>query len=136
VRFTKDGAPLWTIKVVTVLPDAGAAVMAENQFNTLPAGLQDFMVTIQVVYDGPSGRFDDSAMRAVGASGIGYTDFGNSCGIIPQPTPGPDFLGSWPEQFAGSTVSGNICWQIPSGDAGSLEMYINTSGAPSFFALH
>jgi hypothetical protein len=135
VRFTTNGAPLWTIKVVAVQPDAGAAVLAANRNNKVPTGFQDFMVTLQVTYDGASGRFDESNMRAVGASGIGYTTFGNSCGIIPQPTPGPNFLGTWPEQFAGSSVPGNVCWQIPAGDAASLVMYVGNSSAPAFFAL-
>jgi hypothetical protein len=135
LQFTKDGAPLWTMKVVAVQPDAGAAVIANNRFNKVPAGFQDFMVTVQVTYDGPSGRFDASELGAVGASGIGYTTFGNSCGVIPQPSPGPNFLGGWPEQFAGSTLSGNVCWQVPVGDVSSLVMYVRNSSSPAFFAL-
>lgn len=80
------------------------------------------MVAVTATYTGGnSARLDSGfSMRAVGASNIGYTTFQNECGVLPA----PDLQLDDPEVFSGGSVSGwAACWQVASGDAGSLVMY-------------
>jgi hypothetical protein len=76
------------------------------------------MARISASYTGTgSDRFDGSfRLRALGASAVTKTTFGNSCGVIPDDLPDP-------EVFAGGVVSGNVCWEIPSSDALSMLLY-------------
>jgi len=119
------GMPLeiagWLITVNGVVPDGNDAVRAENMFNEPPQpGRQFFIASISATYQGSadsSALFSDVTLKAVGAAGVSYSSYGNSCGVI------PDALDDFREVFKGGTISGNICWQIASGDASSLVMY-------------
>lgn len=124
----------WRMKVESSTPDATAAVLARNQFNDPPkAGEQFFIVRVTATYVGSgSKRFDGSyRLRAVGASGVSYSTFENSCGVIPDELPDA-------EVFSGGTITGNECWAIRSSDASSLVLYDDPFlGGPErpFFAL-
>lgn len=113
----------WVITVLSVTTDAIGQILQENQFNDRPtAGNQFFMARVRASYDGAgSDTFGGSyRLRAVGPSGIGYSTFENSAGVIPNPLPGS-------EVFSGGSIEGNIAWQIKSSDAGSLVMYDSSS---------
>lgn len=127
----------WTIAVTAVYPNATAQVLAANPFNDPPTvGNQFFMIGVTATYKGPgSSRLDSGfSMRAVGASGIVYTTFNNSCGVLPEPNLQLDD----PEVFTGGSVSGNAaCWEIQSSDADSLAMFYQPflSDERTWFAL-
>ncbi|WP_217913316.1 hypothetical protein [Miltoncostaea marina] len=109
----------WAAAVLSVTPDATAAVLAENQFNDPPApGRQFFIARVSATYTGAaSSRFDAGfRLRVVGPSAVAYTTFGDSCGVIPDDIEDP-------EVFTGGTITGNVCWSVPSGDVGGLVMF-------------
>lgn len=112
----------WQIAVIGVTPNANDAVRRQNQFNDPPAaGNQFFLVRVQVTNSGGSdnnrGRsFSAGDLRAVGDSGVAYTTFSNSCGVIPDALPRS-------EVFPGGSIAGNLCWQVRASDAGSLVMF-------------
>jgi hypothetical protein len=111
----------WQIAVMSVIPDATNTVLNENQFNAQPKpGNQFFLARIQAKYTGSgSDTFSGSyRLRAVGPSSVGYTTYGNSAGVIPDPLPDS-------EVFSGGVVEGNIGWEIKSSDASALVMYDN-----------
>lgn len=120
-------------------PDATAAVLAANEFNTPPpAGSQDVMVAVTATYNGSGSSHLDSGfiLRAVGTANVAYTTFDSpTCGVLPD----PDLYLDDPEVFAGGTVSGNAaCWVVPSSDVSSLVMFTELldSDQQVFFALH
>jgi hypothetical protein len=116
---TADIAGGWRFTVLSVTPDATAAVLAENIFNSPPAaGKQFFIARVTATYlGGGSSRFDGSfRLRAVGPSAVSYSTFVDSCGVIPDDLPDP-------EVFTGGTVAGNVCWSVLSSDAGGLVLY-------------
>ncbi len=110
----------WTMTIVSYTPDSTAAVLAENMFNEvlLAAGNQFAIVRVRATYTGSStDNFDgDFRLRAVGASNVALSTFENPCGVIPDEI-------SDATLFSGGTVEGNICFQIPISDAGSLMVY-------------
>lgn len=67
-------------------------------------------------------------LRTVGTSNVVYTTFGNSCGVIPGEIDG--------DLLPGGTIGGNVCWQVPSSDAGSLVAFIELDNTPYYMALH
>ena len=122
VRFNETDH--WEITVLGVQPDATSAVLAANQFNDAQEeGNQLFIVTVRAKYLGPdSTRFSGGfRLRSLGDSGVVYTTFQNSCGVIPDELPDP-------ELFTNGMVEGNECWQIVSSDADSLVMIVEPSG--------
>ena len=78
------------------------------------------MVTVKATYHGSdSSEFDGSyRLRALGPSGLVYTTFENSCGVIPNVLLDP-------ELFKGGQIEGAECWEIASADADSLVMILN-----------
>lgn len=112
----------WEIVVESVTPDATSEVLAANQFNDPPQdGHQFFIATISATYFGgeeESSSFSfDVSLQALGSSAVAYREHEHRCGVI------PDELDAYREVFEGGTVSGNICWQIESGDASELVMF-------------
>ena len=100
----------WEVAVLATQPDATAAVLAENPFNDPPGeGTQFYLVTLRATYRGTaSAQFNGSfRLRTLGESGVVYTTFEHSCGVIPNTLPNS-------ELFAGGTVEGNECWAIAS----------------------
>lgn len=109
----------WVVTVLSVVPDATDLILQENIYNDQPsAGNQFFLARVRVDYEGEgSDTFSGSyRLRAVGPSGVGYSTFQNSAGVIPDELPSS-------EVFTGGSIEGNIAWQIKSSDAGSLVMY-------------
>ncbi len=105
--------------IVSYTPDATAVVLDTNRYNDPPtAGNQFAIVRVRATYTGSSfDSFDGSyRLRAVGASNVTFTTFDPSCVVIPGPI-------SDATLFSGGTVEGNICFEIPTSDAGSLMIY-------------
>jgi len=122
---------------MSVTPDATNVVLKKNQFNDPPKpGNQFFLARIQAKYTGSgSNTFGGGyRLRAVGPSSVGYTTYGNSAGVIPDPLPGS-------EVFSGGVIEGNIGWEIKSSDASTLVMYdkpmtFGSEGNRVFMALY
>jgi len=127
----------WTLRIISTQPDATAAVLAENQFNDPPApGNQFFIATVGVSYGSGSealhAGFEASfGLRAVGPSNVVYSTFGTTsrCGVI------PDSIDDKGNLLPGGSVVGNICWQVPSSEAGSLIAFIELDNKPFYMAL-
>lgn len=115
----------WSIKVVSVIPDASAEIVAGNQFNDPPVeGNQFFMAAIEATYTGTetSTFWIDTSLKAVGITSVAYEGgFGASCGVISNE------LTDAGETFPGGTISGNVCWSIKTSDASSLAMLAEES---------
>ena len=121
----------YALKVNTVTPDATAAVLAANQFNDPPAaGNQFYIANITVTYVAASppsttllSVFVDFGV--LGSANVLYQSFKQSCGVI------PDDLDQFATVFTGGTLTGNICWEVPAAESGSL---VFTNGT-NFWAL-
>jgi hypothetical protein len=120
----------WKVTILSVTPNANSLIAATNSFNKAPAsGNQFFVARISAMRTATtSGRYGPYELYAVGASNVSYTSFGNSCGVIPDPV-------SSNEVFPGGTVTGNVCWQIASGDAGSLVAWDRSTTTRVYFKL-
>jgi hypothetical protein len=121
----------WSIKVVSVTPDATEAVLGENPLNDPPdEGNQFFVAWIEATYNGSEERSSYGAgfrLRLQTDSGTQYTQFleGDRCGVV------PDEFEDDVEVSRGDTLGGNVCWQIAAGDEGSLLMFDNPRLAES-----
>jgi hypothetical protein len=107
----------WRVQVLSVNPDAEAAITAANQFNQPPpAGSTFTLVTVAVGYFGledPKSSFE-ATISAVGASNV---ELPAECGVIPQE------LDSFGDIFSGGVVVGNVCFVTTPPDVGSLQLY-------------
>ncbi len=111
----------WEVTVLSVVPDAGEVVLEENSFNDPPAeGRRFVMVELAATYWGESSEsvLWGLSMSAVGESLVAYGGFEDSCGVI------PDDIEDSREVFPGGTVTGNVCWAVDDGDAGSLVLIV------------
>lgn len=126
VRLVDD----WELAVVSSDPDANEEIAAENEFNDPPqAGHQFYLVRIRATYRGQgSSRFDGGfRLRALGDSGVTYTQFENDCGVTPDSVYDQDR-----ETFEGGGFEANICFEVRSGDAAAgLEVYDDEEERPS-----
>jgi len=110
--------PDWEMTVVSVTPDATDLIVGEDSFNEPPAeGHQFFLATVRLTYIGEtSDEFYVSDLNAVGQSAVGYNQFDDSCGSIPDELPSR-------ELFTGGTIEGNVCWSVNTEDMDSLVLY-------------
>lgn len=125
----------WNVSVVGIDEDATAEVLAENPFNDPPSvGHRFFIVRIRATRAAEGmAEFDgDFRLRAVGAAAVVWTTFNNSCGVVPDALPDSDV-------FPGGTITGNICFEVPNTDVGTLVLLDHpflVAGSPYFAALH
>ena len=111
----------WQLTVLSVTPDANAQVLAADGFNDPPEpGKQFFIATVRATRtgDSPERFFASVRFRALGPSGVLLAAYStsNACGVIPNEVPfGP--------VVAGASISGNVCWEAPSAEVGSLVMF-------------
>jgi hypothetical protein len=138
-----DAGEGWRLKVVSATPDATQQVLAttngygEHLNPTPPAGAQDFLVLLSLTYaGGGSGDLSPFFFRlaAMGAHNARYSRTENGCGnFLPPPVVEEQGSGV----FSGQTVTGNVCFQVASNDAGSLLLYVSLSldGGKRWFAL-
>ena len=127
----------WLVMVTNVQLDATSIVYAENQFNDAPAaGNQFALVSLEASFEGQESEIFGSEFewRAAGDSRLAYGQFGQSCGVIPNPIRDRD------EAYSGGTINGNVCFEINSQDAESLQLILDSdfafaSGNEVYFAL-
>lgn len=105
----------WEIKLTGFIPNATQMVLDENQFNDPPqAGHRFTIVRLRMtnVSAGNPGDPDAGyAIRMVGSASVGYSTFGNSCGVIPD-----DIDNKSSDVFPGGSVEGNLCWETQEGE--------------------
>jgi len=125
----------WSIQVVSVIPDGTAQVLAENSFNTAPeGGRQFFIATVTATWTSTGAEsFDGNyQLRVLGANNATYTAFGDSCGVTPN---------EWDEDTivrSGQSVTGNLCWSVPTEELPYLRMFDDASadaGSPVYWSL-
>lgn len=124
----------WSVKIVSVLPDATQRILSWDSSNNPPKrGRQFYMVNLQAKRTGKKPGYLHATfyMRAVGPGGTGYSIDKDSCGSIPD----PDLEVDDPLVFRNTTITGNICWQVRSTDAVKLLMF-TAPGKQIYFALH
>jgi Divergent InlB B-repeat domain len=127
----------WRLRIVSTQPDATAAVLAENQFNDPPApGRQFFIVTVAVDYVSGAQAWNPGIrvagqLMAVGPSNVVYSTFGSTsrCGVI------PDDITDKGDLLPSGSMTGNICWQVPSAEVVSLLAFIELDNRPFYMAL-
>lgn len=103
----------WELSVTDVNLDAAEEIQAENEFNDPPAdGRQFVMWEIEATYTGDdSGEpWLDFSWGVVGSAGNTFDGGGmeDYCGVIPN-----DIMEAG-ETFPGGTVTGNVCYSVPS----------------------
>jgi hypothetical protein len=123
----------WRLGVLGVTPNATAGVQAANRFNRPPvAGRQMFVVRLSATRTGgmPE-RFSQGRLHLVGAANVAYETYDPGCGVIPNELPPT-------EVFTNETITGSVCWQVPSGEVDTLVLYYTTGTFPTqrvYFAL-
>ena len=124
--------------MVATNPDARDEVLAHYERNDPPQdGKQFYMVTVRLKYHGeePTG-FDDDVLKVVGQSSIiysleGYEGSNAPCATLwfsGSGTSGgiPNDIRGAPDVFTGGEITGNVCWEIASTDADSLQIFVET----------
>jgi hypothetical protein len=109
----------WDLRVDGANRDATAEILAADPGNVPPQPGHRFVLAhVTATYHGEGQSYFSGGSRllTVGQSGRSYNVGLNDCGTIPDPLPDP-------ETATGGSVSGNLCWQVEEGDAGSLLMY-------------
>jgi Ca2+-binding RTX toxin-like protein len=111
---TVDG---WDLQVVSFVPDATASGLNDYEFSSPPPAGEVFsVVRVRATRTAPAADTFDGSFRlgAVGRAGVVDRTFESSCsGVIPDPISNDGVL-------TGGTIEGNVCWSMPSNQAGSL----------------
>jgi hypothetical protein len=123
----------WEMKVNSAMLNADAAVEAVNNQPPPPAGAQYTLVNVSMTYVGGGSSslpgYLQSGAWTAGAGNAGYNVYG--C----QPPP-LDLNSDFTPVFSGQTVTGNLCFEIASNDAGTLLLgAYGTTGQAVFLAL-
>jgi hypothetical protein len=111
----------WKVRVNKSMPNATAAVRAENQFNDPPAaGRQFFIVNVTVTYTGKGSEapFAGLTFYALGRSNVAYDQSSDGCGVVPNE------LDSFKKVFKGGKLTGNVCFSVRKSDARSLLLMV------------
>ena len=122
VEILEGDVPYWAIVVSSVKPDAAEEVLGANMFNDPPSpGRKFFMVELEARYLGPDSTnfFMSYNLKTVGQSGVVFTPFENSCGVILDEFP------AFTELFTGGAIKGWQCWHVPSADVESLQLLVD-----------
>ncbi len=123
----------WQMKVNSATLNADAAVEAVNNQPPPPTGAQYTLANVSMTYVGGGSRslpgYLQSGVWTVGAGNAGYNVYG--C----QPPP-LDLNSDFSPVSSGQTVTGNLCFEIASNDAGTLLLgAYGTTGQAVWFAL-
>jgi hypothetical protein len=124
----------WTVKVLSVNADAAPAVLDyqkaltdDDEKVTLAPGNRLVLARISATRTAPvPGALDDWLLHVVGASNVVSRHEG--CGEF------PDEIRS-DRLFPGGSIEGNVCWQVPAADIGSLVLFEEYAPPYSFFSL-
>jgi hypothetical protein len=103
-----------------------------------PSGAEYFDANVTIGYFGGGSATpeQDLAWKVTGSHETVY-----NIGSDPCPYPGPQpALGMYDPVYSGQSVTGYVCWQIATNDAGSLELYFGSGSfdypGTTWFALH
>lgn len=111
----------WDVTVVGFNPDAADEVVAESTFNDPPAaGNVYVLIDLQGTYrgDDSSTLWADTTWSLLLPTNVGVSGFDASCGSI------PDDLSFADEAFEGGTITGSICFEVPSGFVDQLTLVL------------
>ena len=125
-----SGNPTYTVVIGAVTMDAGAAITAENQFNSPPKpGMQFIMFPVTFTYVGKETGTPSSDVRINFVSAAGTTHQpSDSFVVIPKD------VSSLNEIYPGASATGNIAIEVPTTDAGKgLLTVSNLFGTTKFF---
>jgi hypothetical protein len=121
---TRVSNSAWAVTVNNTNFDAWPVIEAANIFNDPPSqGGQDVLTNFTISYLGPgSTTLSDLIidLGVVGQSGVEYKSFVNDCGVEPSPSEI-----DYSTLFSGATIQLNLCWQVASNDASTLELVYN-----------
>jgi hypothetical protein len=116
----------YSVQVVSVEPNATERILASDSMGEPPAeGNQFFLVTVSVTNQGEETASPgyDLIFKSVGERSVGYNEFSNKCGTVPEGG------GQAGDLAPGDSVEFNVCWQIPATEAASLVMYVDPTYA-------
>jgi hypothetical protein len=124
----------WTVKVLSLNTDAAPDVLDyqkgltdEDERASIAPGNRLVLARISATRTAAyPGRVNGAALRVVAASGIVSRYYG--CGVFPNDI-GLD------QVFPGSAIEGNVCWQVPATDVGSLLLFNEAAPPYAFFSL-
>lgn len=114
----------YTVKVVSVTPDATEVVLAKNPSSVSPVpGNVFFMVRVEMTYTGVGIEIPwlYPNFSVVGSNNRSYSVSNSNCGVI------PDSINDAPL----SSVDGiefNVCWSVPQTEIDSLVMCVGPMG--------
>lgn len=119
----------WELTVNSVVLDATAEVVAENMFNDDPAAGNVYrMVNVTATYVGEeSGSTFELRFHYVTQSGNVIADYDTF--VV-----GPDELDT-AELYSGASTSGNVVFEVPDGDEGTVRIALGLFSDEVFFAL-
>ena len=119
----------WTVTVNSFTPDATDQVLAANEFNEAPAGGNVYaLANVTITYTG------DASGYALETTTDFVTSGGNVVGSPDSMVVAPDPLGL-DELYPGASVTGNLVFEIPSGDGGLLRVRPGILADEAFVAL-
>jgi hypothetical protein len=112
----------WEVAVTGVDRDATEVVMGESSFNEPPAEGNVFvLIDLEVTYLGAdsSSFWADAGWSLLGPDLVARNSFEAGCGSI------PDDISFADEVFAGGTVSGKVCFEVPEETVGDLALIVD-----------
>lgn len=112
----------WVVQVDGVIPDATRMVLEANRFNDPPApGRQFLIVQLTIRYEGTKESVKpatDLSFSLFGGRGVEYTTYDEWCGVIPNE------LDRSKDVLPGGSLSGNLCWSVPSDEVDTLVLRV------------
>ena len=127
----------WQLTVLWADPNQTQAILdaqrgdPDNLPEPPPPGFQFLLARVSVTRtDAEAASFSPYSLDLVAADGTVYDDAGPACGTLLDGLDATDV----PD---GATATGNVCWDIESGDVGRLLLFYTDpfTGTPTFFAL-
>lgn len=110
----------WTITVSAWEPNATATVQARNPNNRTPDAGETFgLATIELTRTGSrSADGFDLSFRLADDTGAEYPDYDSRCGVV------PDGLDKFVELEPGATITGAVCFALPTDKRGLVNLLI------------
>ena len=123
----------WSLRVNGMISDQTPAVLNENMFNDAPPTGYIFAI-VNVTLTNVGDQMDTAFWVSTAVVGESNVEFNKSgCGVIPSP------LDTFADVFPGGSVTGNVCFALPSGELeGGLVLYsdgVAFGGESQWFAV-
>lgn len=113
----------WQVKILDTTPNGTDLVLAENQFNDPPEDeWQFYLVEVELTYLG-TGSQTPLVHVDFGGLGQGAVVRDDYCGVI------PDELDDLAELYTNGTISGNVCFPVPTSEAMAGDMVLQFDGS-------